>query len=542
MQAPKQFALPFAAQAENRTDPFSSEAEAAAIFALSEIERKSGGFTNREEKIAYISKVGYPLWLIVRGDSTYVFDGLSKSIHVWSYYEASQTEFMIGDFDASFKIREEYLKFLVNYQRSFQQSLSRRELPCEGLIADSVFLSEFKDYLKEATEVYSQTAGLLLPVLKETEATAVADQIETLQLAFREKTEKLKQLTGLIIKTTKGFVEGLNFESNAVAEEAEAKIKAQKEIINPKIEKLTHEYKKQVERLEKSFDKEQTPLENKQSRIEKTVKETEATIERYGKQAKTQANKKNKRSENSLKKKIKNEKHELDELKKQLKHIEKQLEALAEQKTNETSKLKREFDEKVQVERQPITALEASRDQKQESFKQEILKLENLTQPVMEELNRFVAQRESILANMEPVNLESDPKVRNNALLYVPFYVAVYGRADANFKRYHVFSPAIVGSLGFSAKLKGAFGMAKIKGLLSERFKAVAVLGEKIRLNTSSSSEFEAQLEALSQKGNILTANKPIKDGLFLLKSEGWFSESEYQNFVSAYNATKVTA
>ncbi|XHH08944.1 MAG: hypothetical protein ACFCUE_15475 [Candidatus Bathyarchaeia archaeon] len=537
MPAPKQFTLPFATQSENRKEPFSKEAEAAAIFALSELERKAGGLTSKQEKTVYITKVGYPIWVIVRGNATYLFDGLNRTSYVLNYFEASQTDFVLEDFEASFRIREEYLKFLGNYQKSFQQTLNKKELSCEGLIADNALLSELNTYRKEATEVYGQSLGLFSPVLRETEVTSVIDQIETLQAVFKEKTEKIKQLTELVSKTSKMYTEGLHFESKAATEEIEAKIKAQKEIINPKIEKLTNEYKKQVERLEKNFDKEKQPLKKQQDHIEKTIKEKEAALERYSKQAKTQANKSNKRSENSLKKKIKKEKRELDEFKKQLKNVERQLKTLAEQQASEIFRLKREFDENVQVERQPITALEASRDEKQESFKQEIVKLEKLTQPVLEELGKFVAQRENILSNMAPLSIESDLKLKNNALLHIPFYIAVYGRADSEAKRYFVFPPALVSSLGFSAKLRGAFGMAKIRNLFSERFRSLYFFAEKIRLNASLSSEFEAQIAALAQKSNILNEQAPLKDGLFLLKDEGWLSEQDYQNLISTLQA-----
>ena len=541
MPVPEQIVLPFAVKSESRKEPFSSEAEVAAIFTLSELERKNSGLNSKQEKSAYVLKVGYPLWLIVRDCSTYVFDGLNRTSHSWMYYEAQQTEFMIEDFETNFRIREKYVKFLVSYQDSFQQTLNSKELSCEGLIADSTFLGELNSYRKEATRAYGQSIGLLLPALKETEAMAIVSQIESLQLIFREKTEKLKELTGLISKTTKGYVEGFNFESKAVTEEAEAKIKAQKEIINPKVEKLSKEYKKQVERLEKSISKEKELVEKQKSRIGKTLKEKEVNIMRYSKQVKVHAQKGNKRSESSLKKKIKKEKQELDELQKQYKKVEKQLEALAEQKASEATKLKREFDEKVQVERQPIVALEVLRDERQEFFKQESLKLEEVTQPVLEELDKLVVQREKLLTGMEQLSVESIPELKNNAVMYVPFYIAAYDRSDLDAKRYFVFSPALVSSLGFSSKLKGALGMAKIKDLLNERFKAVSSLGEKLRLEAASNSELKTQIETLAQKNSILYMKTPLKDGLCLLKEEGWLSKSDYQAVLTAFNANELT-
>jgi hypothetical protein len=540
MAAPKQLALPFAVQMHNRKEPFSGEAEAAAVFALSELGRKNSGLSGKQEKLDYVTKVGYPLWLIVHGSATYVFDGLNKSNYMYSFYEASQTEFVVKDFESIFRIREEYVDFLHNYEANIKQAINKKEVPCRGLIANGEFLGELNSYRKESAEIYSQqpSLGLIAPVLKESEVVAVVNQIEALQSSFREKTEKMSQLMELISKTTKRYIEGLQFESKAVKEELDAKIKAQKEIINPKIQKLTDQYRIQVERLSKNIEKETLPFEKQKSRLEKGIKEAEDSIERFSRQAKTQSNKGNKRSEDSLKKKIKKEKKELDEFKKQHKSVEKQLKKLNEQKTDETFRLKSEYDEKVQSERQPIVALEVLWDKKLEAFIQETQKLEKLTEPVLEELSKFVAQRKSILSKTEPLSLEVDPKLKNTTLLHVPFYVVAY-QSSSDSKRYLVLAPSIVGSLGFSAKLKGALGRAKIKELLNSRFKAVSNLGEKLYLNLTSSSEFEAQTAEIAQKNNLLSMEAQVKNGLSLLKDEGWLSENEHQTLLLMYNNIK---
>jgi myosin heavy subunit len=535
MSMPKQFILPFAVKSESREEPFSVEAERATVFALSELERKNGGLTNKPERINYILKVGYPLWFIVCDNFTYVFDGLNKIQHNWMYCEASQAEFKIEDLEGLFRIREEYTKFLINYQKKMDQTQKNKELLCEGLITDQMLLEELGRYRKEAKEVYNQTPGLLLPVLEEKAITTTINQIETLQVALREKIEKLKQLSELISKTIKGYIEGFNFESKSIAEEAEAKIRAQKEIINPKIEKLNSNYKKQVERIEKSIDKEQQPLEKQKNRVEKNIKETERNIERYSKQLKIQSKKGNKRTEDSLKKKLKQEKQELEELQKQQKKFEKQLGALTEQKTNNATMLKSAFDQETQKERQPIVSLETSRDEKQERLKQESLKLEKLTQPVLEEIEQRVSEWENRLTNMKLLGLKTVPEQKNNALLYIPFYITSYSRTDLKDKRYFVFSPSTIGSLSLSSKFKGYLGRAKIKDLLNKRFEAVSSLGEKIQeIASSANREFEAQTERLLlQKNNILDQKPQLREGLLVLKEEGWLSETELQTILS---------
>ena len=58
------FILPFTT--EKSREPFGSEVEAAAVFALAELERNKGGgliVKQPEETLLFIAKIGYPLWL-----------------------------------------------------------------------------------------------------------------------------------------------------------------------------------------------------------------------------------------------------------------------------------------------------------------------------------------------------------------------------------------------------------------------------------------------------------------------------------------------
>ncbi|MDR2203912.1 MAG: hypothetical protein LBE76_06415, partial [Nitrososphaerota archaeon] len=441
------------------------EAELAAVFALSELECKSGGLIGKQEELLYVLRVGYPLWFVVRDNFMYVFDGLSsKAQHILGYDDFVKAEELnVEKFEVIFRIREEYTKFLVDFHKGFQLQKSK-ELTCSGLIADHELLEELSVYCREISED-SQLPGLLLSILRENKVTETVNQMEMLQLKTVEKIEKFGQLAKLISKAVESFFVGFDFELEAICEEVEAKIKAQQEVVNPKIEKLTVNYKKQVERLEKSIDKKSQPVEKQKSKILKAIKEAEVNIERYSRQVKVQSQKGNKRSENSLKSKIKKEKQKRDELERQQKKIKKQLEELAEQKATKLSRLKEELDMEIQVERQPIIYLETLRKKKQEFFKQERLNLEELTQPVIEEINQFIGEQKKFLSNMNLSRLKSNYKLKSNAIVYVPFYISAYSKTDHKEKRYFIFSPSAVGNLGFSSKLRGALGRAKIKDL-----------------------------------------------------------------------------
>ena len=65
-------------------------------------------------------------------------------------------------------------------------------------------------------------------------------------------------------------------------------------------------------------------------------------------------------------------------------------------------------------------------------------------------------------------------------MFYVPFYVACYEMGLT--RRYLIIPPSTISAVDFSAKLKGAFGMSKIKDLLAPRFKAITALINKVQV------------------------------------------------------------
>jgi hypothetical protein len=99
-------------------------------------------------------------------------------------------------------------------------------------------------------------------------------------------------------------------------------------------------------------------------------------------------------------------------------------------------------------------------------------------------------------------------------------------------RRYLFLPPSTISSIDFSAKLKGALGMSKIKDLLAPRFKSVAALISHVDLFAKQNSVFESQLNDLAQKNNLLNNSlfmENVVKGLVYLKHQGWVSDKEEQ-------------
>ena len=104
--ATKRLSLPF-----SNPKTTSHEVEAAAVFAVAEFERnKGGGLISRqpEEKLVFLSKIGYPLWFYPKNNVNFIFDGFGDSSYNVSYTEVPSAKAFLESLETSSMPREKY--------------------------------------------------------------------------------------------------------------------------------------------------------------------------------------------------------------------------------------------------------------------------------------------------------------------------------------------------------------------------------------------------------------------------------------------------
>lgn len=524
----KRFILPYSTQKGS-----ASEVEAAAVFAVAEQERnKGGGLIGRqpEEKLVFLSKIGYPIWVFPKNNSLFIFDALGDHSYDVSYADLPSAKAFMESLEANLKHRENYTAFLLDNGNYFQQALKEKQFVFRGLISDLDFKNEFNVYRKEATEIAAQTnIGLLLPTLEENTVLSMLTEFDKLQSFMREEAERLPECIRLINKTTSQYITEIDYEAAAVKEETEAKIRAQEELVNPEISKLNKEYRDKIKDLTGSFDKELESLKKLKMKTQKFIEDGEGKIRLYKREAKTRSLKKHAIYEKRWKEKSKQTQKELNGLKKELKNIEGNFKKLNKQKGQEISKLNFELNAEIKLARQPLMELQAACDAKMLVFKQETEKLLNQEKPVIEGLGKSIRLREAIKANFELLGI-SDQGLKSPALFYAAFFVACYEIGLS--RRYLIIPPSTITNFNFSAKLKSVLGMSKIKDMLAPRFKAIASLIGGGQVLAKQNTVFEDQLYVLSKRNNLLTNSlflENVKTGLVNLTHEGWLSEREHQ-------------
>ncbi len=527
--------LPFSVPAENRTEPFTEEMEKATLYCFAETDREKGGgliLKKAEEKIVFLTKFCYPLWLAPLKQLNLVFDGLKQSAYMAAYRAVPNAKEFLEGVQRSAKSLETYTAFLSDNINYFQTTSSGEAVSIEGLISDFAFLNEFNGYLSEAKKLDGapSEAAILSPLIDESTILSAVEELERFRVNFEEDIHVLQEGIKLLSKTTRGFAKEIRGKMKAVKEEFEEVIRKEEAAVAQKISRINEDYDEQRVKLIKSFEKQRSPLQKEKVKLEKMKEQTLRKIEQYNLEARACAAKNDKVGERKWKEKVNETRKELSEIERKLEEIEDKIKEIDENESAETFRVRSEWESKIKEARKNLLELESSRDAKIQTYKQEMEKLEGLKANIVQQISNVIKLREAELANIVKLGIQQGNG--RLSLVYVPFYMACY-EAEMK-KRYVVFPPSMANSIGLTVKLKGALGRAKIKQLLTPRFRAISSLLERLPSLMEKDATFAREIHEFGQKTNMLgesSKRKTLEEGLKKLKDEGWLSEKEFEVF-----------
>ncbi|MCW4025045.1 MAG: hypothetical protein NWF01_08425 [Candidatus Bathyarchaeota archaeon] len=518
----KQFVLPFSSIQKENGATFSFGEELATIYVLSEMERETGaGLIGKPaEQYVSICKVGYPLRVFVTDKVGFVLDGLSSKA-----FQVTVEDFNVTIFEKKLQARQSlldtYIAFLFEHADFFRTNRHEKQFSFHGLIANQTFLEEFTQYVKEAKELRQEPHLTLLPK-KEATLTQTIKQITDLQKFLYEQASKTQECIKKINELTSGFMEELDFGAGAIKDECNAKIRALEELSKPKIKTIQKQHKKQEDIMLNSFKKKMDELKKQKAKLKKAQLTVQAKIKRF-ESARSKAERKNLKSERQWKDKIKTAKHQLEETDGKLWLVDRTIKSTQEEKTQQITQLKTQVEDQISLIRKPVRELQGACESKFGHFEAKKGSLDDASKAMIFELGEIAKQVDEEVAKLADFSLSGEDWT--DTLYYLPFYITTYQSEKS--KRIAVFSPSKVGSVDFSAKLKGALGMAKIRDLLSPRLRDDGFLKAAIAVEV-------AGFEALLVKGNLLAVpdNRTVMlGGLHSLLDAGWISEKGYEFF-----------
>jgi DNA repair exonuclease SbcCD ATPase subunit len=516
--------------------------EKGAIYCFAELEREQGGgliLKKPEEKLVFLAKFGYPLWLFPWNELSLIFDGLKTKEYALTYKIVPEVKNFMENLQRSSKSIETYMTFLSDSINFFQISSSEKTMTIAALITEPNFLNEFGLYILEASTIEASPSEMVfLPtVVDESAILSAVQELGNLKSQFKEEVTLLYNSMKFLNKTTRNFAKTLRGKIRAVREEFNSEIEKQKNVIIPKVNSINEEYDELITQMTRNFEKQLLPLQKEKIKYEKLKEQTLTKIERCKMEAKACAANKDAVGERKWKEKEAESRKEFSEIEVKIEELEEKIKELEENKSAETFRLRSEWEAKVKEAQKELLELEASRDAKIQLYKQEIEKLEKQTSTIIEQIDKIAKMRETDISNFEKLGIKQTRT--KNALIYIPFYLACYQSESK--KRYVLFPPFIVNSVSFLAKIKGAFGKAKVKQLLAPRFKIITSFLQGLLTLIGQYAVFEREINEAGEKADMLKTDlmrEKIKNGLEKLKAEGWFSEKEYEAFAEPFSKT----
>jgi len=529
----KKLILPFAVPAKDRYVPFTKDMEMAAIVYLAEKDRKKGEgrvLKKTEEKIAYIAETCYPIWLVPWKGKALIFDGLEFTNPSISYDVIPDATAFDNDLQASSKSLQAYIAALAQNASYFQNFSGKEEKTVEGLITNPEFVQDLIDYLQDAEDIEKSTTtkAILSPRLDASEVAMSIGKLSDLRDKIANEIKDLSKSMRTLSKGTKEQVKTLQLQMKAIIKEFDKKLEKAKPKVMAKIAKIKEKRDEEVTSISKKHDRSLRTLHQNRISIERTLERLTTEIERYEADIKEFRERKDESGEVQITEKLDEAKKKIPALNKEIKDIDKEIENVEDTKKVEVSKARTKPDDQIEEAMRCIRDLEAAKEARIRLEQQELADLKEKTSVMIKQIDVMIKAKEAALNELDSMGAQE--RRRKQAIVYLPVYFVCYERETE--KRYVVYPPSHVGSMGIKTKLKGVFGSGKMKSFLQSRSEAIATLLDQLVYLTKENPVFEKEITNAGNKADILQetdSQAGIQKGITELKNEGWISENEAQ-------------
>ena len=527
--------LPFAVPAEDRVKAFTEDMEMATVFYLAESDREKGGgrvLKKPAEKLVFIAEVCYPIWLVPWRRKTLLFDGLGVTTYTLSYDVLPDIKGFNDDIQRSAETCEAYSAALSNNASYFQDFASKEEKTIEGLVTSPDFIQDIISYLPEGEKIERPIVSkvFLSPTIDRQAISTSLEEFSNLRAKLTSDVKDLSKSMKLLGTTTREQVKAIREETREIEKKFGEKIARIKPRVTKKVQEIKKKCDAEITRLSKSFERRLRPLHKDLVKLEKKQERLNFEIDRCEAGIKSCRLRKDEGGELQLSQKLEKIKKELPTLQKNIRKMKNKIEDVEDAKNLEIAKLRVDYDTYIEEAMKDLRELEASREARIKMKQQEIKTLEDTTSSIIDQMNEMVKLKKSALNELDGMGT---PKSRRKyALVYLPFCLACYEKESK--KRYMVYPPSVVGSMGILTKLKGVFGATKMKSLLQPRSKAITTFLNQLVPIIEENPVFEKEINDAGMQASILRTTESrigIKKGLKELREENWISESELQTF-----------
>ena len=511
--------LPFIFEAHEEKSSRGYPAELASAMCLTEFQRKKTGFLRDAEKVSFLSKLYYPIWVAPIEESSVIIDGLASSIHSFALTEPTKTGLFVEDLKKNTVSPKEFAAALSRQAKNADKLTTAVDVEFKAVIADKELLKFLHTYIDSGV-TFSGDKIVFLP--SEIDDSAAATTRETV-VKFRKRIcadiKGVQYALEVLEEETEFHERMLLNEIEVLKEKSEAEVANLQPEVEKNVDKLKSKLDKDIALTRKDTEKKMAALDKKREKYLQKLQGLEKRKEGLQKKhSRAYMVEKYSREIDSAKKEVRQLTSMIETAKKEgdknVKKLEEEFRVAAALEEDKINKLKNAYEAKI-VEKQKLIANMAS---------EKAVVTKSFT-GLIDEMNRTAQVfKEQTTANW---------KLNELTLTCVPIYMAGYVKGGE--ERYSLFSPVTIAEdasvLQELRKRLTLTSEPRLKSLMRPASKELhELLSSAVVKKMQSDETFKRKIIDLCHTNNVLGRadfEKVLKEGLTEAEQERWITAEE---------------
>ncbi|MGD8505893.1 MAG: hypothetical protein PVF15_04440 [Candidatus Bathyarchaeota archaeon] len=535
--------LPYIVEDKARKKQFTSDMEISALLCFSEARRRKPGILDASsEKISFISKLHYPMWVVPWKDSCLLVDGLGFFSYTFPYAKLPNPEILTEEIRRTVNNKEQFHNTLREHVQTFEKP-GETPISLESIFAEESILSILSKHLEQISASEgrrSEYVALLPPKLNKKDALEKAGKAVDLWKQTQSDIKGLQYVINVLD-------EEMSFEEEMILQEIEHvealyedKIAPLRPVVEKKIEKLLLKRDTRIAKIDKSVVRKLASRFKEKRRHERELESLERNLIDCNKKRKSAKSRGNDVSASKWEHKMKVYQSKLSETRDNLQSVSERIGQIRKQGEHEVWEVKSSCQLLIEGEKRKILDLKASQDLEIKSRKRQIEEMKIVTSGIVNQISRLIELKRSEAFKIREATIPH--RSEEITLLCLPFYLVRYEAKEKT--RYLLLPPVLAMDFkGIVRKLQKAIHrfslQSRIKLLLRPRSTALEkmlgkVLLEKIRKD----STLEEAVNELGVSNNVLHSSgfkEILTKGVEELESEGWILQEEKEALLKTY-------
>ena len=519
--------LPFIIEAHDGKEDVSYPTELACVVCMTELQRRKTGFLrDASEKVSFMSKIYYPIWVAPLEDSCLITDGLASLSHQFTFKEPTNTGLFVEDLKKNSVVHQEFMAALNKQTKNIEKFASTVNVSFRALIANREMLNFFLECFKSGSFLSRDRDEKVVLIPSEIDGKTAAETREAVTDCLRRIHANVKGLQyalGVLNEEVEFHEFMISNEVELLKEKCEAEVSSLKPEVEKKIEKLKLKRDTTITHILKDTEKKAAVLEKKREKYMRKLQ---------GLEQRKKSIRKKKRSTTRRTYEIEKCDREINDAKKEIRTLSSVIENIRKEENKSVKEVDEEFRDTVALEEEKIKELNSVYESKIGEKKKQITEMASEAASIMKSVESLMDEMK-LEASVFREQILIDWKLDDPALVCVPIYMIGY--AKGNEERYSLFSPMTISEdtsvLNGLRKILTFTSEPRLKLLMRPRSNELhEMLSSYVIKRMQNEETFRENMNRICRANNLLERGdfeKTLNEGLTEVEKKRWITAEE---------------